>query len=94
MIKELWRFAVWQLQGLERWQYWFIFAMTIQIVGWLIPGSWGWALAFLGMSIVLAHILKWFVWDRIKDNWHKYRAERNELLTTIKNSEDERSRQI
>lgn len=41
----------------------------------------------IGFAIWLAIFVKWFVWDSFKSSWAKYRQHRNELLTTIKESD-------
>jgi len=39
------------------------------------------------ITIFFVYTFKWAVWDGVRDSWTKYKAHRNQLLTTIKNSE-------
>lgn len=94
MIREIVKFLRWGWQRFETWQRVFLAAMLVQVTGWFVPGTVGWAMSVSGMTVVFGYMLKWFVWDSIKTSWHKYKSERNELLTTIKNSDNERSRQV
>lgn len=71
----------------ESWQKLFIVAMLLQLIGWVIPGTAGMITALLGFSIVMFYLLKWFIWENIKTSWAKYKSHRNELLTTIKESD-------
>jgi hypothetical protein len=71
----------------ELWQKTFILAMCLQVIGWCIPGNAGWTISGIGFSIVMFFMLKWFVWESIKSSWAKYKSHRNELLTTIKESD-------
>ena len=40
-----------------------------------------------GLGILFAIFVKWFGWEPVRDSWLKYRAHRNELLDTIRDSE-------
>lgn len=40
-----------------------------------------------GLAILFGIFLKWFVWEPLRDSWAKYRAHRNELLNTIRDSD-------
>ena len=89
MIKELYNFLIWKWQSFQTWQKMFLAAMAIQTLGWFVPGTIGMILAGLGIAVVFGYMLKWFVWDELRNSWAKYKAERNSLLTTIKNSDHE-----
>jgi hypothetical protein len=43
----------------------------------------------IGLAILVAIFLKWFVWEPVQASWSKYRIHRNELLTKIKTSDKE-----
>jgi hypothetical protein len=86
-MKEIWSFLHWNWQRFEGWQKMFMFAMFLQGAGWGMSGDKGLYISGLGMGIILSYLLKWFVWDAIKSSWAKYKSHRNELLTTIKDSD-------
>jgi len=39
------------------------------------------------MILLLIVFFKWFVLDSVKDSWTRYKEQRNNLLTTIKDSD-------
>ncbi len=90
-MKEIWNYIHWSWVGFQTWQKMFVFAMLLQITGWIIAltysdvGLW---ISHIGLVIVLGYIFKWFIFDNVKDSWNKYKQERNKLLTTIKESDN------
>ena len=86
-MKEFIGWTVWTWRNWELWQKLFIAGMLLQIIGWFVPGTAGLFVSGLGLGIIFGHILKWFVWDSAKASWEKYKQHRNELLTTIKDSD-------
>jgi len=40
----------------------------------------------VGMTLLLVVFFKWFVLDPLKSSWARYKEQRNQLLTTIKDS--------
>jgi len=86
-MKEVWSFLQWQCRRLELWQWAFIFASFLQGVGWTLGGEYGPWIAVFGAGIILAFLLKWAVWDGTLSAWNRYKKERNELLTTIRDSD-------
>ena len=86
-MKEIVGYLTWTWRNWELWQKLFIVAMIVQVIGWFIPGTAGMIVSGMGFSVIVYFILKWFVWDRIAENWSKYKSHRNELLTTIKESD-------
>lgn len=87
MMKEFIGFIFWKWRSFELWQKMFMFGMFIQGSGWTLGGTYGWWLVLVGMSIIGGYMTKWFVIDPIKESWLKYKLHRNQLLTTIKDSD-------
>jgi len=92
-MKELFGFLKWTWQSWQVWQKMFILAMFLQGLGWGMGGDYGIWVTGVGVAIVFGFMIKWFVLERIQENWTKYKQHRNSLLTTIKTS-DERQRSI
>ena len=88
IMRELWGFIRWQCSRLELWQWAFILASFMQGVGWTLGGDWGQGIALSGLGIILVFFVKWGLWDTTRDSWAKYKKHRNELLTTIKTSDE------
>lgn len=86
-MREIYKFVLWRWQNWETWQKLFVFAMLLQVVGMFIPGTAGNAVWGIGFAVILYFIAKWFIWDTVKSSWQKYKSHRNELLTTIKDSD-------
>jgi Na+-driven multidrug efflux pump len=86
-MKEIWSFLCWNWQSWEGWQKMFVFAMFLQGAGWGMSSGLGMYVSGLGAGIILSYLLKWIVWDGLKSSWSKYKSHRNELLTTIKESD-------
>lgn len=86
-MKEFLGFLSWSWSNFQGWQKMFMFAMFLQGVGWGMGGDYGIYITGIGIVIVFGYMLKWFVWDSILSSWTKYKSHRNELLTTIKNSD-------
>ncbi len=91
MMKEFLGFLRWGWVNFETWQRAFILAAFLQGVGWTLGGQWGPWIALAGAMIILGFLLKWCVWDAIKSSWAKYKQHRNELLTTIKTSDERKT---
>ena len=41
----------------------------------------------IGFALWVSIMLKWFVWDAVQASWARYKAERNQLFDTIKDSD-------
>lgn len=85
-MKEILGFIGWTWSKFETWQKMFVFSMFLQGVALPMSKPWDLAVSGLGLTIILAYLLKWMVWDGVKTSWAKYKTHRNELLTTIKDS--------
>lgn len=87
-MREIWGYLTWTWRNWETWQRLFILAMILQTIGWFIPGTTGMIVSAAGFGIVMFFLIKWFVWEQISASWTKYKQHRNELLTTIKTSDE------
>ena len=86
-MKEIWNFLIWQFRKFEVWQLAFIFAMFLQGVAVPLDNPYALWVSGSGMAIILGFFFKWAVWDGTRSAWSRYKEERNQLLTTIKNSD-------
>ena len=86
-MKNILNFFSWSWKNFETWQKTYIFAMLIQIVGWVSPDPYGLILVSISMTIILSYCFKWFVYDSIKSSWLKYKKEKSQLFDTIKQSD-------
>jgi len=85
-MKEIVGFIRWGWNNFEFWQKAFILAMTLQLVSIPLSSPYNLYAAGIGMTIIVAFLAKWIFWDSMRASWAKYKAHRNELLTTIKDS--------
>lgn len=86
-MKEFYGWITWSFKNLETWKRWFLFAMVLNFSSILFPDPYHWYVNAAGMSIVVGFMLKWFVWDSMVASWNKYLEHRNQLFTTIKESD-------
>lgn len=87
-MKEILGFMRWIFSGLELWQ-WVLLSSLIFNVGSLFALGTEMASAMnaIGMSLLLIVTFKWFMLDPLKASWARYKEHRNNILTTIKNSD-------
>jgi protein-S-isoprenylcysteine O-methyltransferase Ste14 len=86
-MKEIVGFIAWQWRKWELWQKIFILNVFLFAVAVTLPNPYDVYIVGALMFAMLAWTLKWAVWDNVRANWQKYRQERNQLFTTIKNSD-------
>lgn len=86
-MKEVVGFVSWLWLRLERWQKMFILAVLVQVIALFLTPPWAFWLSWSGAVIVLAYLFKWAVWDGVSSAWRKYQQERNQLFTTIRDSD-------
>jgi hypothetical protein len=87
-MKEQIGFIRWWFSKLELWQ-WVLLASLFFNVGSLfaIGTKISSNMNLIGMILLLIVFFKWFVLDSVKDSWTRYKEQRNNLLTTIKDSD-------
>lgn len=87
-MKEVFRFIAWCFTGLELWQWMFILSMILQVASVVVADkATSSLLSGIGVGIVLFWFCKWVCYDMVKSSWNRYKKERNELLNTIRDSD-------
>lgn len=86
-MKNFFNFITWGWKKLEVWQKLYVFAMILQIVGWISPNPYSIVFISIGLGIILSTMIKWFIWDSIKTSWKNYNKEKSQLFDTIKQSD-------
>lgn len=85
-MKKIWYFIQWQYRRLETWQKWWMFAM------FLFGGSFSASpelrpyYLYPAMAIIMGFILKWAVYDGIKNAWAKYNEEQEKIIDILKDT--------
>lgn len=85
---EIFKFLSWQWRKWHTWQKIFIVAMIFQIVSIALPSSIGMFIWSAGFGVTLFFMLKWFIYDTLKDSFTKYKEDRNKLFGVIKDSDN------
>lgn len=86
-MKEVFKFIAWQWRKWEFWQKCFILTAPLMGASVTAPKPWDQYLAVLPMLVVFGFMCKWWIWDGVVRSWNSYKEDRNQLLTTIKNSD-------
>ena len=81
-------FIRWWFSKLELWQVFLLVSMLLNVgslfaIGTEISSN----MNLVGMILLLIVFFKWFVLDSVKATWIRYKEQRNNLLTTIKDSD-------
>ena len=84
---EILRFVLWRWRTWESWQRWFIIAMLLLPLSMVVPPPWNFYLNAAPLLIVFGYMLKWAVWDSVKNNWAAYKKSRQELFDQIRDSD-------
>ena len=85
-MKEILEFIRWQWRKWEIWQKGYIIGAFFLGAGVVAPRPYNMYLFAIPMIILFLWFSKWMVWDQLKDSWTKYKTEKQELFTTIKDS--------
>ncbi len=93
MIREFFGWMQWVWRNWETWQKLWIVAVFFMGMGWGAEGIARPILLAVPALIFGFYLTKWCLWDSFQESWAKYTQHRNELLTTIKDS-DERKRKV
>lgn len=86
-MKEIAGWLRWTWANWQTWQRWFVFAMFLNFSSMAVPAPYNFYVGGTGILIVFGFMVKWFILDSIKASWNKYKQHRNELFTTIKESD-------
>ena len=86
-MKEILEFISWQWRKWEIWQKSYIIGAFFLGAGVVAPEPYSTYLITIPMIMLFLWTSKWLVWDQLKTSWIKYRTEKQELFTNIKNSD-------
>lgn len=86
-MREFFGWIRWVWNKQETWQKWWLVAMFFLGMGWGAEGLAQKIIWAVPIVIFAFYMTKWAVWDAFRSSWAKYKAHRNELLTTIKTSD-------
>ncbi len=87
MLGEFFGWIRWVWSRQETWQKWWLFAMFWLGAGLSASHNIQPYIMAIPALIFGFYLTKWAVWDAFRSSWAKYRQHRNELLTTIKDSD-------
>jgi hypothetical protein len=85
-MKEIARFLSYCWHGLDTWARLLILSVMLNISALFVPEPVRLGLQIAAWSIIFSLLFKIAVWDWFLDKWNKYKNHRNQLLTTIKDS--------
>lgn len=86
-IKEFFGWLSWVWRNWETWQKLWVVALFFIGMSLGLEGTARNVVIIIPITIFGYFMFKWAVVDTFKSSWTKYREHRNELLTTIKNSD-------
>ena len=86
-MREIVKFLQWQWRRFELWQKLFILCAFLMGAGIAAEGLAQQILFGTAAVVYLGYIFKWAVWDGVRSSWQQYKQHRNQLFTTIKDSD-------
>ena len=91
-MKNLLDFLSYCWSSWELWQKAIIFSLILNVSSIFVPSPWGLYMTYVGWSILAVVVIKDIWFAMVLEKWAKYKNHRNELLTTIRDSDKERTR--
>jgi hypothetical protein len=85
-VKEVVNFIRWQWSKWEPWQKGYIICAFFAGAGVVAPKPYDRYLFAIPMIMLFLWTSKWLVWDQLMASWNKYKTEKRELFTNIKDS--------
>jgi hypothetical protein len=85
-VKDILQFISWQWRKWEIWQKGFIIGAFFAGAGVFAPKPYDVYLFAIPMIVMFFWTSKWWVWDQLIASWNKYKIEKRELFTNIKDS--------
>ncbi len=85
-MKEILDFIVWQWNKWQTWQKGYIIGAFMLGAGVVAPRPYDLYLFAVPMIMLFVWTGKWWVWDQLMESWNKYKTEKRELFTNIKDS--------
>ena len=76
----------------ELWQRAIILSLILNVISIFVPSPWGLYMTYVGWSVLILVVIKDIWFPMIQEKWVKYQQHRNQLLTTIRDSDNERTR--
>jgi Sec-independent protein secretion pathway component TatC len=86
-MKEVVNFIVWQWNQWQTWQKGYILGAFMLGTSIFIPEPYSRYLIAVPMIMLFVWTFKWAVWNQLMSSWNKYQTEKQELFTTIKESD-------
>jgi len=86
-MKEVLGWLAWVWRNWEPWQKLWMVGAAFAGAAISAPEPYKPYLLAVPITIFFVFTFKWAVWDGFQASWTKYKAHRNQLLTTIKNSD-------
>jgi hypothetical protein len=90
-MKNLLDFLSYCWSSWELWQKAIIFSLILNVSSIFVPSPWGLYMTYVGWSILAVVVIKDIWFAMVLEKWAKYKNHRNELLTTIRDSDNERT---
>ena len=75
----------------ELWQKAIIVSLILNVSSIFVPSPWGLYMTYVGWSILAVVVIKDLWFATVREKWAKYKTHRNQLLTTIRDSDNERN---
>ena len=91
-MKNLLDFLSYCWSSWELWQRAIILSLILNVISIFVPSPWGLYMTYVGWSILAVVVIKDIWFAMVLEKWAKYKNHRNELLTTIRDSDNERTR--
>lgn len=86
-MKNIGSFLLYCWSSWELWQKLIILSVALNVASALIPEPWNQYLSLTGLAILAGMIGTWWVTSMLIPKWHEWKKQRNELLTTIRDSD-------
>jgi hypothetical protein len=87
MQMKIWYFLRWQWRRFEPWQLAYLFAMFLLGCAFAAPEhlrSW---FAIPGTAIIIGFVMKWAIYDSIKDAWNRFNKEQEKMVEILKDGQ-------
>lgn len=85
--KNVFEFLTYCWRSWELWQKMIILSLVLNFGSYLLPKPWGYYVNLLGLGILAVLMLTFWFNHMLLPKWNKYKEERNQLLTTIRESD-------
>lgn len=86
-MKEIINFIKYCWNTWELWQKALVANVILQASSWLFPAEYQAWISGMGWALLFVLFLSWWYRDMLLPKWHNFKMHRNQLLTTIKESD-------